>query len=122
MRFTPILVLALALPACAPTVPPEAPAPAPPAAPAEPAVAASPEDVAARYREVQEELEEAEIEGTAGGGVVKATANGQRAKGQVGAAWKANQRAITSGWWNSTTSGPSRSESRWHTRTLQIPQ
>jgi len=32
-----------------------------------------------RMAKIQQELEETEIEGTAGGGVVKATANGQRA-------------------------------------------
>lgn len=32
-----------------------------------------------RMAKIQQELEEAEVEGTAGGGVVKATANGQRA-------------------------------------------
>jgi len=31
-----------------------------------------------RMAKIQKELEEAEVEGTAGGGVVKATANGQR--------------------------------------------
>jgi DNA-binding YbaB/EbfC family protein len=32
-----------------------------------------------RMAKIQQELEETEVEGTAGGGVVKATANGQRA-------------------------------------------